>query len=198
MPEIEGDIQSLRGKIILDAIAQYDKELDSALSSAKDVVGKTYEQLSRELSSRKREIELKAEAEERRALSMATAETRDKLLRVREEARDKLRSVVLEKIRALQSSQAYRRFIHRCLAEGAEIIGSKSIDIYCRKVDAGIVKASARELDIEATLHEKDLIGGIQISSKDERVTVDYSLDSMLDDIFRNDRQMVDRLLFGE
>ncbi|WP_449461803.1 V-type ATP synthase subunit E [Tardisphaera miroshnichenkoae] len=198
MAEIEGDLGSLYDKIISDALSQYDRALDSALADAKSVVERVYEQLARNLSEKKKEIALKANAEERKALSLASMEVRDQLLRAREEARGRLRSALVEKIKAFTSSQDYRDFLSKCLADGVGVIGSKEISIYCRSSDVDFLKRAAKKLGIGVDFREKDIMGGIQLFSKDGLLSVDYSLESMIDEVFRSRLDLVDGLLFGD
>ncbi len=198
LAELEGDIGSLYNKIVSDAISQYDRALDSALADAKSVIERVYEQLARNLSEKKREVELKADAEERRLLSLASMEIRNELLKVREEARSRLRSALVEKIRAFASSQDYHGFLSRCLADGISIIGSKEVSVYCRSSDVDYLRRAVKKLGVEADFHEKDVIGGVQLASKDGLLSVDYSLESMIDEVFRSRLDLVDGLLFGD
>ncbi|HEV51377.1 MAG TPA: hypothetical protein ENO31_02435 [Thermoprotei archaeon] len=198
LPEIEGDLSSLYNKIVSDAISQYDSALDSALADAKSVLERVYKQLASNLSEKKREIGLKADAEERKALSLASMEVKNELIQAREDARSRLRSALVEKIKAFVSSQDYRGFLSRCLVDGISAIGSKEVIIYCRSSDVDYLERAAKKLGAEADFHEKDIIGGVQLASKDGLLSVDYSLESMIDEIFRSRLDLVDGLLFGD
>jgi len=198
LAEIEGDLESLYDKIISDALSQYDRALDSALADAKSVVDRVYEQLIRNLSEKKRDVELKAEAEERKVLSLASMSVRDELLKAREEARSRLRTALVEKVKAFVSSKDYHGFLSKCFADGVDAIGSKEVSVYCRSLDLDFLKRTAKKLGVNADFHEKDIIGGVQLASKDGLLSIDYSLESMVDEIFRSRLDLVDGLLFGD
>ncbi len=60
------------------------------------------------------------------------------------------------------------------------------------------LKRTAKKLGVNADFHEKDIIGGVQLASKDGLLSIDYSLESMVDEIFRSRLDLVDGLLFGD
>lgn len=66
----------------------------------------------------------------------------------------------------------------------------KSGKIYCSKKDLSFLKAPGFKIVT------KNMLGGLIVESNDETVTLDYSYDTMLDDIRSKDLQKVAAILF--
>jgi len=101
------------------------------------------------------------------------AETYEQLLRDLIEA-------IYDKVDKERTSEKYVKFLTSIIENAVNYVQSKDVIIYTSPKDRGVVEAIARSLGLSGIVAEKDIRGGVIVTTRDGSITVDYSLEALL------------------
>jgi len=136
----------------------------------------------------------KSDLETKRAMDLikkqefASAELENKkmLLEAKKQLIDKVFNEVQKKVEKLDSKKR-GEYIHKLMEKAKNDIEVENI--YCNKNDIKFLK------DFNAKT--VDIMGGLIAENKDETVRVDYSFDTILENIKENELQSINKVLFS-
>ncbi|MBI5553198.1 MAG: hypothetical protein HY917_00490 [Candidatus Diapherotrites archaeon] len=92
-------------------------------------------------------------------------------------------------VKAFVSSKSYPGFLDRMVQEGLTSVGADAV-VYVNARDKKLLK-------VKASFKEKDLSGGVIVASRDGRVRMDGSLESVFLEQKEEARRLVAQSLFG-
>lgn len=140
------------------------------------------------------EIKEKSNAETKRKIDvikkqeLASAELDNKkvLLEEKKQLIDKVFNEVQKKVEGLDKKKR-EEYIHKLLEKCKKDIDVENV--YCNEKDLELTKG----LNVETA----DMIGGIFAENKEKTIRVDYSFDTMLENIKEDELQNINKILFG-
>lgn len=165
---------------------------------AKDILSKAT-QMSREIIAQA-DLEIKElensnlednnafiESIRKREISQTNLSARKKIMQAKKEVLDQAFEKAIESIKNLKDVE--RKKLIKKLFESA----SKEIDveyIYCSSGDINLIPLGKHKI------FAKDIIGGLILKSKDQSITLDYSYDTIIEDIRKKNLQQISSILF--
>ncbi|MGC8606669.1 MAG: V-type ATP synthase subunit E [Vulcanisaeta sp.] len=163
---LENEINEWSNNVRLRAEA----ELLDGVKAIIDKYSSTLENIDKELNMER----------EYRLYDEMMKEKREKLS-ILEKAYEEVVSRIKERIKSMRGTDDYKKFLRNSIQWAASIIGSQELVITASKSDRSIVKSLISELGLNATINttSEDLLGVI-VSSQDESVRIDATLDSRL------------------
>ena len=173
-----------------EIIANAKEQKEALIAEAK----KEAQRIMKEAESRVAEFKEKAETEAKKLIEMmkrqetASAELESKklILEAKKEAVESVFNEARKRVEKLSGKQK-EEHMNRLLEKAKKDI--EVTKVYCSKNDAKLVKGFKAE--------HSDIIGGLIAENADGTVRVDYSFDTLLQDIKENELQKISRLLFG-
>tara|TARA_Y100000310_G_scaffold318878_1_gene373436 strand:+ start:4124 stop:4663 length:540 start_codon:yes stop_codon:yes gene_type:complete len=177
-------LETVKEEIVRNARYQEETMLAEARQEAKNIT----DEAEKEAAAMKE----KANAETKRIINtikkqeLASAELDNKkaVLEAKKQLIDAVFDDAEKKIGKLSNKESY---MDKLLAKSKDDIDVANV--YCSKKDANLVKG----YNAEAV----DMIGGLIAENGDKTVRVDYSFDTMLQNIKENELQSVNKILFG-
>jgi V/A-type H+-transporting ATPase subunit E len=173
------ELEELKQNILITIETRIRKEADAALSK-----------FSAQISSVESEVTLEKE----RILYDAVVETRKKLAETYEQLLRDLIEAIYDKVDKERTSGKYVKFLTLIIENAINYVQSKDVIIYTSPKDRGVVEAIARSLGLSGIVAEKDIRGGVIVTTRDGSITVDYSLETLL----ANKLDDLKRLLYSE
>lgn len=163
---LENEINEWSNNVRLRAEA----ELLDGVKAIIDKYSSTLENIDKELNMER----------EYRLYDEMMKEKREKLS-ILEKAYEEVVSRIKERIKSMRGTDDYKKFLRNSIQWAASIIGSQELVITASKSDRSVVKSLISELGLNATINttSEDLLGVI-VSSRDESVRIDATLDSRL------------------
>jgi len=163
---LENEINEWSNNVRLRAEA----ELLDGVKAIIDKYSSTLENIDKELNMER----------EYRLYDEMMKEKREKLS-ILEKAYEEVVSRIKERIKSMRGTDDYKKFLRNSIQWAASIIGSQELVITASKSDRSVVKSLISELGLNATINttSEDLLGVI-VSSQDESVRIDATLDSRL------------------
>ncbi len=179
-------LEAVKDEILANAKEQEEALIAEARKEALSIM--------KEAESRTAEFKEKTEAETKKLAEMisrqetASAELESKKL-VLEAKKDSIEGVFEEAWKRVEKLSGRKREEHmnKLLEKAKNDI--EVAKVYCNKNDAKLVKGFKAE--------PSDIIGGLIAENADGTVRVDYSFDTILQDIKENELQKISKILFG-
>ena len=186
--------------------------ISKAEKEAEFIISKAYVEAKETEERAKIESESEMEIEKRRTLWASTAENRKKLL----DAREELISQVFEKAydqivkRSRRIDQDHEKLLIDLIREATKSIGEQKIRIVSNKTDTAFLREHIKKLrvnlgkylgykvDIDVTGDPLDYVGGVVISSLDEKICYNNTLEARLSKAKEQLRFKVTKILFAE
>ena len=166
------------------------QQQESMIAEAKKKVVETMEETEKKVA----EMKLQSDAATKQMMAvikkqeLASAELENKkaLLEEKKQLIEAVFDQVEKKVKGLDS-QKRENYINKLLEKAKNDIGVENV--YCNEKDVNLVK----DLNAETA----DIIGGLIAENKDKTVRVDYSFDTLLQNIKENELQSISKVLFG-
>ncbi|MEZ0319796.1 MAG: V-type ATP synthase subunit E [Pyrobaculum sp.] len=159
------ELEELEKNLVVEVETKIRKEADVVLNKYSEQITKVESDVVLE----REKMLYDAVVESRRAL----AETYENLLKDLIEA-------VFEEVDRLRGQERYIKFLRSLIENAVNYIQSKEMVIYASPKDRGVVESIARTLGLMGIVSERDIRGGVVVSTKDGSVVVDYSLESII------------------
>jgi len=159
------ELEELKQNLLINIETKIRREADAALS-----------RFSTQISSVESEVTLEKE----RILYDAVVEARRKLAETYEQLLKDLIEAIYDKVDKERTSEKYVKFLTSIIENAVNYVQSKDVIIYTSPKDRGVVEAIARSLGLSGMVAEKDIRGGVIVTTRDGSITVDYSLETLL------------------
>lgn len=117
--------------------------------------------------------------ERERLLYEALVESRKKVAETYNEVVEKVKTEIYRYIDNNRTNERYIKFIETSLVKAREIVGDNMV-VYVSAKDKNAVTALMRKLNIRGEVEEKDILGGLIASSRDGSITLDMSIESLI------------------
>lgn len=165
---IEGkakELEELKANIPVEVEAEIRRGAQAALSALEERIAAVESQVS---------------LEREKVLYEATVEARRRVAEAYERALSELLKALYEEVERIRTSERYLKFLERSLSEALRYLPQGDVVIYASPRDRGAVEAIARRLGVSGMVAERDMRGGVVVSTKDGAVVVDMSLESLV------------------
>jgi len=179
-------LEAVKEEIIRNAKAQEEVLLVGARQETKKILDETEKKIAAIIEKSNTETIRIMDLIKRQEMASAELENKKILL----EAKKQMISSVFSKARDNIEKLDLRKkeeFIKKLLEKAEKDI--EVAKVYCNKQDVNLVKGYVAEVT--------DIIGGIIAENKDQTIRVDYSFDSMLQNIEEDELQSINKILFG-
>ena len=211
----ENDSAGFEG-LKVEIISKAEKEAEFIISKAEKeaefIISKAYVEAKEKEESAKIESESEMEIEKRRTLWASTAENRKELLDAREEFISQVFEKAYDRIveRSRKIDQDHEKLLIDLIREGTKSIGEQKIRIVSNKIDTAFLRKHIQKLratlgkylgykvDIDLTGDPLDYVGGVVISSLDEKICYNNTLEARLSEARDRLRFKVTKILFAE
>ncbi|PLW80829.1 hypothetical protein C0585_00565 [Candidatus Woesearchaeota archaeon] len=174
-----------------EIIAKAEKEVKAILSEAKakekEVLAKASEDMDLLKITKSAETKATIDALHKREISTANLNAKKIVMATKKEVLDQAFDTAIESIRKL--SDAKKKTLLKKILDKA----SKEIDveyIYCNSKDVKLITAGKQKI------LAKDIIGGLILESKDRSIVLDYSFDTMIENVRSKNLQQIANILF--
>ena len=168
LEQLEREHRARINSIIREAKLKASKIIEEAKARAREM-----------LEERKAEIRASVEADAAAILFEAEMEARKKALEEEERILEECFSLAKKKLKRVSGAK-YKRFLLNCLKKCKEEIGSELV-VKCNVKDFNILKRLARKLKLKVELKKVETIGGFIASSKDGKLSLDFTFETMLE-----------------
>ena len=125
-------------------------------------------------------VESEVALERERILYDAVVSSRKKLAETYELLLKDLVEALYEEVDRMRGSERYVKFLTRLVEDAVRYIQSSDVVIYASPKDRGVVEVIARNLGLTGLVSERDIKGGVIVTSRDGRIAVDYSIESIV------------------
>lgn len=125
-------------------------------------------------------VESEVVLERERIIYEALVSSRRKIAETYENLLKDLIDAVYGEIDKMRGMERYVKFLTSLIQNAIDYIQSKDVVIYTSPKDRGVVEAIARSLGITGLISERDIKGGVVVTSRDGSITVDYSLETIV------------------
>ncbi len=159
------ELEELKQNVVLDIETKLRREVESVLEK---------------FSSQINDVESRVMLERERLLFDAVVESRRRVAEVYENLLSDLLNVVYGEIEKMRNSERYAKFLTSLIQDALGYVQSRDVVIYTSPKDRGIVEVIARDLGISALVAERDIKGGVIVASRDGSVSVNYSLEAII------------------
>ena len=210
MPEVVGNVETLKNKILEQAREEASKALDRAQRVAERDLVYAKEEAEEIKAQQRAEIQPLLEAEKKKTLVTAEMEARKKLLEKKEELVDRIFAEAENRLIELRGSKDYVDIISRSIEEAVTTIngdaivefGEKDSDIftpdYISSIESRIAESLGRKLQLQFQCVGDKISAGIIIKSKDGRIIMDNSFSGRLRRLKEEIRGKVSEMLLQE
>lgn len=174
--EIRGEAESEADEILSEAEAEADEIREDILSDA--------------------ESQIDQEREQR--LSSAKLEAKQERLEARREVLQSVHDDVESAIEEMDGEE--REELTRALldAAAAEIEDGASVEVYGRADDREMLESLLAEYDGFELVGEFDCLGGVVVESKESRVRIKNTFDSILEEVWEDNLREISDMLFEQ
>jgi vacuolar-type H+-ATPase subunit E/Vma4 len=210
MPEVVGDVEALKNKILEQAREEASKALDRAKRVAERDLVYAREEAEEIKAQQRTEIQPLLEAEKKKIVVAAEMEARKKLLEKKEELVDRIFAEAENRLIELRGSKDYVGIISRSIEEAVTAIdadaiiefGEKDSDIFTPDaisfIESLVAESLGRKLQLQFQCVGDRISAGVIIKSKDGRIIVDNSFSNRLRRIKEEMRGRVSEMLLQE
>ena len=210
MPEVVGNVETLKNKILEQAREEASKALDRAQRVAERDLVYAKEEAEEIKAQQRAEIQPLLEAEKKKTLVTAEMEARKKLLEKKEELVDRIFAEAENRLVELRGSKDYVDIISRSIEEAVATIngdaivefGEKDSDIftpdYISSIESRVAESLGRKLQLQFQCVGGKISAGIIIKSKDGRIIMDNSFSGRLRRLKEEIRGKVSEMLLQE
>ncbi len=173
-----------------DVLAKAEKNAEKILEEAKQEAAAIKDEVKKEAKAVEKdseeEVKFIIDIMKKREIASSRLDTKKSLLMIKKEligkVFDKAKSALDKKLKKPDRKKLIEELVKKAQEE---------IDvgvIYCNKVDMAFVDGA----------EEKDMVGGIIAESKDKTTMVDYSFETMIEDIKEKHISKITNILFGK
>ncbi|ACB40875.1 V-type ATP synthase subunit E [Pyrobaculum neutrophilum] len=159
------ELEDLKRNLLVNIETNIRREADAALSK---------------FSAQLANVESEATLERERIIYNAVVEARRKIAEVYDQMLKDLVNAVYEEVDKMRGAERYVKFLTSLLETAEKYVQTKDVVIYASPKDKGVVEAVARNLGLTGIVAEKDIRGGVVVTTRDGSITVDYSLESLI------------------
>ncbi len=179
-------LEKVKERVLEEAGQKAKARIDSARAEAKEIAKSFSSQTREKEAALKSQLEAEAASIKRREAAAAKLESKKLLLSFRKEFIEGIFSLAREKLASLPESERASHVKNLLKKASAEI---EVAIIYCNRKDA-------RQLN-SFKAKDADIIGGIIAESSDGSLRVDYSYETMLEQLKDTLLPELDRLIFA-
>lgn len=192
MPEVVGNVEALKNKILEQAREEASNALDRARRIAERDLVYAREEAEEIKAQQRAEVQPLLEAEKKKIVVAAEMEARKKLLEKKEELVDRIFTEAENRLIELRGSKDYVHVISRSIEEAVTTIdadaivefGEKDSDIftpdYISSIESRIGESLGRKLQLQFQCIGGKISAGVIIKSKDGRIIIDNSFSGRL------------------
>ena len=179
-------LEAVKEEVIRTAKTQEESLIAEARKETIKIIDEAEKKVAEVKEESDAETKRKIDVIKKQELASAELENKKMLLEAKKQLIDKVSNEVQKKVENLDSKKR-GEYINKLLEKAKNDIEVENL--YCNKNDAKFLK------DFNAKT--VDIIGGLIAENKDEIVRVDYSFDTMLQNIKENELQSINKVLFG-
>ncbi len=179
-------LETVKEEILKNAKVEEEKLVAEARGEAKRIMKKAEKKVEEMRKESEEEIKKKINTIKQQELASAELENKKMLLEAKKGIIEGVFSEAQKRIESMDSRKT-ESYIKKLLEKIKDDIDAEYV--YCSKKDIKLVK----EFKAEAA----EIIGGLMAENKDKTIKVDYSFDTMLQNIKENELQGVNKTLFG-
>ncbi|EZQ06997.1 V-type ATP synthase subunit E [Candidatus Acidianus copahuensis] len=180
---------------IEDIFQQIKSDLSKGVEEANSYLDKKYNDILSQYSDKIKEQISKREEEIGGEKAKIEVENKRTLLNEQDFWIKKVYGEVLKRARDITSSSEYTEGIRKIISDKAK----DSSIIYCNSGDQDLIRSLVKSAKIKANIQiDNSVIGGIKITYPDQGLTMDYSLNLILDQVFESVKPKIVSILFGE
>jgi V/A-type H+/Na+-transporting ATPase subunit E len=165
---------------------------------AEEIVAEAERDAEEIRSEREREVERTIEQEREQRLSSANLEAKQKRLEARRDVLGDVRESAEREIAAIDGDRRERLTRDLLEATAAEFDEDATVQIYGRADDAELLTSLLEEYDDLAHAGEYDCLGGVVAESKQSRIRVNNTFDSVFDDVWEDNLKEASARLFEQ
>jgi|Deesub1362B_J571_1020462.scaffolds.fasta_scaffold00003_458 V/A-type H+-transporting ATPase subunit E len=202
-------LDRLKEEILGDAELQVKEILSKAEEEANKILEEARNKAELEKARRKEAVKKRLLEKESAAVSLANIEGKKLLLDVKESIINDLYDKIKERLLNISRDDAYMNSLIKLAVEAIKAVGTSSINIQLNHKDKEFVeknwnkfyKSIAKEVgnvEIHVVNDPLNILGGVVVSSRDGTIIYNNSLDSRLERIFKDERNELINILFGE
>ncbi|MEZ0247964.1 MAG: V-type ATP synthase subunit E [Thermoproteus sp.] len=167
-----------------DLINQHIKELEELKQKLYDDVQNKIKQKSYELLSKYSEeisnIQSQVTLERERILYETLVESRKKTADIYEAILNQVKKDIYDYINNNRTNDRYIRFLENILIKAKEVIGDDLV-VYSSPKDKNTATVLMRKLGLRGEVADRDIVGGLIASSRDGSITLDMSIESLIE-----------------
>lgn len=179
-------LEAVKEEVIRTAKTQEESLIADARKETIKIINKAEKKIAEIKEEIHAETKSKIDVIKKQELASAELENKKMLLEAKKQLIDKVFNEAQKKVEILDSKKR-EEYINKLLEKAKDDIGVENL--YCNKNDAKFMK----DFNAEAI----DIMGGLIAENKDGTVRVDYSFDTMLQNIKENELQSINKVLFG-
>lgn len=165
---------------------------------AEEIVAEAERDAEEIRSEREREVVRTIEQEREQRLSSANLEAKQKRLEARRDVLGDVREAAEREVAAIDGDRRERLTRELLEATAAEFDEDATVQIYGRADDAELLTSLLAEYDSLAHAGEYDCLGGVVAESKQSRIRVNNTFDSVLDDVWEDNLKEASARLFEQ
>lgn len=125
-------------------------------------------------------VESEVALERERILYDAVVNSRKKLAETYELLLKDLIEAIYAEVDKMRGSERYVKFLTKLVEDAVRYLQSNDVVIYASPKDRGVVKVIARNLGLTGLISDRDIKGGVIVTSRDGKIAVDYSIESIV------------------
>ncbi len=179
-------LEAVKEEIIRNAKAQEETLIAEAKNEARKIMKETEKKIEEIREKNNAELKKRADIIKKQELASAELENKKMLLEAKKQLIESVFSEAKNKVESLDEKKRMA-YIKKLLEKAKKDIEVEYV--YCNKKDLKLLK----DFSPEAI----DITGGLITENKDKTVRVDYSFDTMLQNIKENELQSINRILFS-
>jgi len=180
-------LETVKDEIIRDAKNQEESLIGEGRKETVRLMNEAEKKLAEMSQNSAQETKRMAEMIKKQELASAELENKKMLLEAKKELIDQVFNGVQKNFEGLDKKKR-EEYMNKLLEKCKKDIDVENV--YCNKKDLDLAKNLNAEPD--------DIIGGIIAENKEKTIRVDYSFDSMLQNMKENELQSINKILFGD
>ena len=181
-----------------EANTQAREIIEAAEAEAEEIIEAAEAEAEEIIEAAEAEVEREIEREREQQLSSAKLEAKQERLEARRDALSTVKARVEEEIEALPEDQ--RETLTRELLDAAsgEFEDADTVLVYGRPEDQDLVETLLEEYDGYEWGGEYDCLGGVVVESREGRIRINNTFDSVLEDVWEDHLKAFSDTLFEE
>ncbi len=199
-------LAAMASEILKEVRAEIERTLEEAASRARKMLEDSWKLANQRYEQILLDYESRADSEAKKVVSKAEIDSKLSLLKLREELVETVFKAVKEKLKDYVKSKEYRNdFLWALLEKAVAAIPSEKVIVTLNSSDKKLatkekLKKLSRSLGKELVLSENagNFLGGVIVSSPDERYVINASLEVLLERVKPSLRVKVASMLFEE